>query len=79
MVTESISGQLVIIQIEGRFPMKSLLKTMALTAIFVTSLTPASAQEVADHIWSGGPIITMHDKAMRAEAVAEAGGRRERT
>jgi predicted amidohydrolase YtcJ len=33
----------------------------------------ASAQ--ADHIWFGGPILTMNDKAMRAEAVAVAGGR----
>jgi predicted amidohydrolase YtcJ len=29
----------------------------------------------ADRIWFGGPIITMNDKAMRAEAVAEAGGK----
>ncbi|MGB3426874.1 MAG: amidohydrolase, partial [Burkholderiaceae bacterium] len=36
---------------------------------------PAMAQETADRIWSGGPIITMNDKAMRAEAVAERGGR----
>jgi predicted amidohydrolase YtcJ len=34
----------------------------------------ASAQ-TADRIWSGGPILTMNDKAMRAEAVAEAGGK----
>ena len=36
---------------------------------------PASAQQTADRIWSGGPILTMNDKAMRAEAVAEAGGK----
>jgi hypothetical protein len=35
---------------------------------------PAAAQ-TADRIWSGGPILTMNDKAMRAEAVAEAGGK----
>ena len=29
----------------------------------------------AERIWFGGPILTMNDKAMRAEAVAEAGGR----
>jgi predicted amidohydrolase YtcJ len=29
----------------------------------------------ADRIWSGGPILTMNDSAMRAEAVAEAGGK----
>ena len=33
---------------------------------------PAVAQQLADTIWSGGPIITMIDKAMRAEAVAVA-------
>ena len=36
---------------------------------------PAAAQPAADRIWSGGPILTMNDQAMRAEAVAEAGGR----
>jgi predicted amidohydrolase YtcJ len=29
----------------------------------------------ADRIWHGGPILTMNDAGMRAEAVAEAGGR----
>lgn len=29
----------------------------------------------ATRIWTGGPILTMDDKAMRAEAVAEAGGK----
>jgi predicted amidohydrolase YtcJ len=36
---------------------------------------PALAQQTADSIWSGGPIITMNDKAMRAEAVAVGGGK----
>ena len=36
---------------------------------------PASAQPKADSIWSGGPILTMNDKAMRAEAVAVADGK----
>jgi hypothetical protein len=36
---------------------------------------PAWAQPSADRIWSNGTIITMNDKAMRAEAVAEAGGK----
>jgi hypothetical protein len=35
----------------------------------------ASAQEQADRIWSGGTILTMNDAAMRAEAVAEKGGK----
>ncbi|MCU0919940.1 MAG: amidohydrolase family protein, partial [Burkholderiaceae bacterium] len=34
-----------------------------------------SALAVAERIWTGGPILTMNDKALRAEAVAEAGGR----
>lgn len=35
----------------------------------------AAAQAHADRIWSGGPILTMNDAAMRAEAVAEKDGR----
>lgn len=31
--------------------------------------------QTADRIWRGGPILTMNDSAMRAEAVAEADGR----
>jgi predicted amidohydrolase YtcJ len=41
-------------------------------------LRPASGQSTpaaADRIWTGGPILTMNDRAMRAEAIAEAGGR----
>ncbi|MBK5966869.1 amidohydrolase [Thiocystis minor] len=36
---------------------------------------PVSAQPAADSIWSGGPILTMNDQAMRAEAVAVANGK----
>lgn len=36
---------------------------------------PAQAQDGADRIWSGGPILTMNDDALRAEAVAEKDGR----
>lgn len=36
---------------------------------------PACAQQTAERIWSGGTILTMNDRAMRAEAVAEAGGK----
>jgi predicted amidohydrolase YtcJ len=39
------------------------------------SCTASVAQTTADRIWSGGPILTMNEQAMRAEAVAEAGGR----
>ncbi len=35
----------------------------------------AQSAPPADRIWSGGPILTMNDAAMRAEAVAERGGR----
>ena len=35
----------------------------------------AVADETADRIWFGGTILTMHDGAMRAEAVAERDGR----
>ena len=35
---------------------------------------PAWAADYADRIWSGGPIVTMNDAAMRVEAVAEKGG-----
>jgi hypothetical protein len=47
--------------------------TVALVAAALSS--PAFANEPADRIWSGGPILTMNDKAMRAEAVAERGGK----
>ncbi|MEJ2310203.1 MAG: amidohydrolase [Gammaproteobacteria bacterium] len=47
--------------------------------LFITSLAgPASfahADDAADRIWFGGPVITMNDAAMRAEAVAEKEGR----
>lgn len=45
---------------------------LASTALFVR---PAMAAEVADTIWSGGPILTMNDAAMRAEAIAVANGK----
>lgn len=34
-----------------------------------------AASTVADRIWTGGPILTMVDDAMRAEALAERGGK----
>lgn len=36
---------------------------------------PVAARDMADSIWSGGPILTMNDKAMRAEAVAVSAGK----
>jgi len=43
-------------------------------AVSAVAGTSASAQ-TADKIWSGGPIITVNDAAMRAEAVAEKDGK----
>jgi predicted amidohydrolase YtcJ len=40
-----------------------------------TGLAAKRARLSADRIWSGGPILTMNDAAMRVEAVAERGGR----
>ena len=37
----------------------------------VAAGTAQAATTVADRIWSGGPILTMNDAAMRAEAIAE--------
>jgi predicted amidohydrolase YtcJ len=55
--------------------MKHVVRLTALVAVCLALAAPASAQETADRIWSGGPIITMNDKSMRAEAVAERGGK----
>lgn len=43
----------------------------------VASATWSETQQpiVADHIWSGGTVLTMNDAGMRAEAVAEKDGR----
>lgn len=35
---------------------------------------PSHAETIADRIWFGGPVLTMNDAAMRAEAVAEQDG-----
>ena len=50
------------------------LAALPFAAALAASL-PALAQQTADRIWSGGPIITLNDTAMRAEAIAEKGGR----
>jgi predicted amidohydrolase YtcJ len=47
----------------------------AAVAFCLVAAAPLSAQQAADSIWSGGTILTMDDKAMRAEAVAVANGR----
>ena len=48
--------------------------TFALAITLGATMSGAMAQP-ADRIWSGGPILTMNDKAMRVQAVAEAGGK----
>lgn len=58
-------------------PLKSFRKRR-LAAIFgalFLSTCACLAEDKADNIWFGGPILTMNDSAMRAEAVAERGGR----
>ena len=52
----------------------------ALWAALCTALVSCGAQaatrpDKADRIWTGGPILTMNDAAMRAEAIAERDGR----
>ena len=49
--------------------------TVGLLAGLVMATTPLKAQEMADTIWRNGPILTMDDAAMRAEAVAEKDGK----
>jgi hypothetical protein len=46
-----------------------------ITALLLTGPSAAAMAQSADRIWAGGPILTMDDKAMRAEAIAEAGGK----
>lgn len=41
----------------------------------VSTLPAFAAEDVADRIWSGGPVLTMNDRAPRAEAVAEKDGK----
>lgn len=54
-----------------------LMASAALSSLAFANIGGALAQQPqpADRIWSGGPILTMNDAAMRAEAVAERGGR----
>ncbi|RPH43938.1 MAG: amidohydrolase, partial [Burkholderiales bacterium] len=56
---------------------RTLVRSCATFALLAALLAaePAVGAQPADRIWSGGPILTMNDKAMRAQAVAEAGGR----
>lgn len=49
--------------------MTSLLRAAAILAACTSLAAPVAAQQTADRIWSGGPLITMNDKALRAMAV----------
>lgn len=60
---------------KGMKTMNSITVSAATIVLCVASLSPVHAQESADRIWSGGPILTMNDAAMRAEAIAERDGR----
>ena len=46
-----------------------------LLAGLIIAIGPAQAKDMADRIWRNGPILTMNDAAMRAEAVAVKDGR----
>lgn len=47
----------------------------AIWIVFVCLFGTGALAQPADRIWSGGPILTMNDAAMRAEAIAERDGR----
>lgn len=47
---------------------------LAVIAAGLSALPALAAEEIADRIWSGGPVLTMNDMAPRAEAVAEKDG-----
>ena len=51
------------------------LLTLCATALWLINYSTATAQEIADKIWFGGPVYTMNDDAMEAEAVAVKDGR----
>jgi hypothetical protein len=50
-------------------------RSMKLSLAACAALVPASFAQTADRIWTGGPIITMDDAAMRADAIAELDGK----
>jgi len=54
-----------------------MIRKLVLSCSTFTLLTavPVAFAQPADRIWTGGPILTMNDKAMRAEAIAEEDGK----
>ncbi|MDV7144313.1 amidohydrolase family protein [Tropicimonas sp. TH_r6] len=55
--------------------MRSRFRTAGWLAALLLTTSIASAQEIADTIYEGGPILTMNDAAPRAEALAVKDGR----
>ncbi|MFD0978077.1 amidohydrolase [Tropicimonas aquimaris] len=55
--------------------MRTFLTTLALPCVLLACPAMTAAQEVADTIYEGGPILTMDDTAPRAEALAVKDGR----
>ena len=49
--------------------------TTVVGALFPLILPLSAAADTADKIWIGGPILTMNDDAMRADAVAVKDGK----
>jgi predicted amidohydrolase YtcJ len=64
-----LSGQ--ILGLWGDLKMRAL---SFVTAAMLLSTSTSAIAQTADRIWTGGPIITMDEGQMRAEAVAEADG-----
>jgi len=55
--------------------MNAIYRVSRIVAACLVLASPVSAQQAADRIWFGGPILAMNDAAMRVEAVAEQGGK----
>ncbi|SNT33994.1 amidohydrolase [Tropicimonas sediminicola] len=55
--------------------MRTYLTTLALPCVLLACPAMTAAQEIADTIYEGGPILTMDDAAPRAEALAVKDGR----
>jgi len=51
------------------------LRTCVVSITLTLAAGAVVAEETADRIWTGGPILTLNDAAMHAEAVAERDGR----
>ena len=63
-------------QLPWRSKASTAMALLGIASVALALTTPFSfAADQADRIWSGGPVITMNDAAMRAEAVAEKDGR----